>query len=92
MKEESQCRRKRHVRNINRLADESRSKTKNRIPSRESNHKQEARHSARSVVTSQAILLELMVPWEDGIEDAYEYKSLKYQECVKDIKQNGWKP
>ena len=42
--------------------------------------------------TKQAILLELMVPWEDGIEDAYEYKSLKYQERVKDIKQNGWKP
>ena len=59
-KDKESVRKKRPVIKTNRLADESRSKTKNRIPSRESNHKQEARHSARSVVTSQAILLELM--------------------------------
>ncbi|XP_078312867.1 uncharacterized protein LOC144619291 [Crassostrea virginica] len=33
--------------------------------------------------TKQAVLLELTVPWEERIEEAYERKNLKYQELVK---------
>ena len=44
-----------------------------------------------SAKTKQAVLLELTVPWEERIEEAYERKNLKYQELVKDCQQNGWK-
>ncbi|VDI13370.1 Hypothetical predicted protein [Mytilus galloprovincialis] len=37
--------------------------------------------------TRQAVLLELTVPWEDRIEEAYERKMAKYQQLVEDCKQ-----
>jgi hypothetical protein len=44
-----------------------------------------------STATKQAMLLELTVPWEDRIGEAYERKTLKYQELVQECQQNGWK-
>nr|XP_022314167.1 uncharacterized protein LOC111118822 [Crassostrea virginica] len=44
-----------------------------------------------SAKTKQAVLLELTVPWEERIEEAYERKNLKYQELVKNCQENGWK-
>ncbi|XP_076080058.1 uncharacterized protein LOC143050834 [Mytilus galloprovincialis] len=41
--------------------------------------------------TRQAVLLELTVPWEDRIEEAYERKMAKYQQLVEDCKQRGWR-
>ena len=40
-----------------------------------------------SAKTKQAVLLELTVPWEERIEQAYERKNLKYQELVRDCQQ-----
>ena len=39
-----------------------------------------------SAVTKQVVLLELTVPWEEGIQEAYERKRNKYQELVDDCK------
>ncbi|XP_061185889.1 uncharacterized protein LOC133193994 [Saccostrea echinata] len=44
-----------------------------------------------SVATKQTILMELKLPWEGRMEDAYERKNLKYQDLVTDCQQNGWK-
>ncbi|XP_076113544.1 uncharacterized protein LOC143081178 [Mytilus galloprovincialis] len=41
--------------------------------------------------TKQAVLLELTVPWEYRIEEAYERKMAKYQQLVEDCKQRGWR-
>ena len=37
------------------------------------------------------ILIELTVPWEDRVHEAYERKLLKYQQLVQDCKEAGWK-
>ena len=39
----------------------------------------------------QAILVELTVPWEERIEEAYERKRNKYQDLVTDCQQRGWR-
>ena len=35
-------------------------------------------------------IVELTVPWEAAVEEAYERKSLKYADLAAQIKQNGW--
>lgn len=35
--------------------------------------------------------MELTVPWEDGVEEAYERKKTKYSELATEAAQNGWK-
>lgn len=37
------------------------------------------------------VLLELTVPWEDRIEEAYERKKAKYADLVTECWSNGWK-
>lgn len=39
-----------------------------------------------------AFIVELTVPWEDAVGEAYERKSLKYSELAADAEQHGWKP
>ncbi|XP_069118928.1 uncharacterized protein [Argopecten irradians] len=41
--------------------------------------------------SKQAVLVELTVPWEDRINDAYERKQAKYQDLVSDCQQRGWR-
>ncbi|KAK0135804.1 hypothetical protein N1851_028301 [Merluccius polli] len=41
--------------------------------------------------TKQAVLLELTVPWEDRLEEAFERKLSKYAGLVSDCHQAGWK-
>ncbi len=36
------------------------------------------------------ILVELMVPWEEGCEEAAERKKGKYQQLVQDCRDKGW--
>ena len=36
------------------------------------------------------IFIELTVPWEEGVEEAYERKLLRYLDLVKDCIANGW--
>lgn len=42
-----------------------------------------------SMITKQVILLELIVPWEDQMEEAQERKKAKYAELV--AKYEEWK-
>ena len=44
-----------------------------------------------SASTKQLVMIELTVPWEERIEDAYERKKAKYQELVEESKDKGWK-
>lgn len=44
-----------------------------------------------SLSTKQAILVELTVPWEERMEEAYERKKSKYQGLVEDCQHRGWK-
>ena len=44
-----------------------------------------------SVSASQVLLLELTVPWEERIEEAYERKRSKYQELVEQCQRGGWR-
>lgn len=37
------------------------------------------------------VLIELMVPWEERIEEAQECKLKKYQDFILVSQQNGWK-
>ena len=37
------------------------------------------------------ILIELTVPWEERMEEAFERKRKRYQELVDDCSQRGWK-
>lgn len=39
----------------------------------------------------QVIIVELTVPWEERMEDAYERKMGKYQELVADCQERGWR-
>ncbi|KAL0159871.1 hypothetical protein M9458_043596, partial [Cirrhinus mrigala] len=41
--------------------------------------------------TKQVVLLELTVPWEDRIEEAFERKKAKYLELVEDCRRKGWR-
>lgn len=41
--------------------------------------------------TKQVILMELTVPWEEGIDEAYERKMLSYSELVEECRSRGWK-
>ena len=41
--------------------------------------------------TKKVYIVELTVPWEDAVEEAYERKSLKYAELAADAEQRGWK-
>ncbi|XP_061925310.1 uncharacterized protein LOC133664585 [Entelurus aequoreus] len=41
--------------------------------------------------TKQAVLLELTVPWEDRLEEAFERKLSKYAGLVSDCQQAGWR-
>ena len=36
------------------------------------------------------ILVELMVPWEEGCEEATERKKAKYQQLVQICQEKGW--
>ncbi|KAI3354735.1 hypothetical protein L3Q82_004569 [Scortum barcoo] len=38
-----------------------------------------------------AFIVELTVPWEDAVGEAYEQKSLKYSELAADTERRGWK-
>ncbi|KAJ8251061.1 hypothetical protein GJAV_G00216820 [Gymnothorax javanicus] len=38
-----------------------------------------------------AYIIELTVPWEDAVEEAFKRKSLKYAELAADAEQRGWK-
>ena len=44
-----------------------------------------------SKATKQVVLIELTVPWEERIEEAYQRKMLSYDELVHDCRTNGWK-
>jgi hypothetical protein len=44
-----------------------------------------------SASTKALVMLELTVPWEERIEEAYERKKAKYQQLVEDCQQKGWK-
>ncbi|KAI8507131.1 hypothetical protein Bbelb_155700 [Branchiostoma belcheri] len=41
--------------------------------------------------TTQVVLLELTVPWEDRMEEANERKRMKYQELASRCREKGWK-
>ncbi len=41
--------------------------------------------------TKQVVLLELTVPWEDRLEEAYERKLAKYEGLVSECRQAGWR-
>ena len=41
--------------------------------------------------TKQAVLLELTVPWEDRLEEAFERKLSKYAGLISDCQQAGWR-
>lgn len=38
-----------------------------------------------------AYVMELTVPWEEGVEEAYERKKTKYSDLAAEASQNGWK-
>ncbi|XP_019639908.1 PREDICTED: uncharacterized protein LOC109481752 [Branchiostoma belcheri] len=44
-----------------------------------------------STQTKQIVLVELTVPWEERIEEAYERKALKYQNLLQDCVEKGWR-
>ncbi len=44
-----------------------------------------------SPTTKLAYVVELTVPWEDGVEEAYERKNNKYSDLAAEASQNGWK-
>ncbi len=44
-----------------------------------------------SPTTKLAYVVELTVPWEDGVEEAYESKKNKYSDLAAEASQNGWK-
>ncbi|XP_078586276.1 uncharacterized protein LOC144868177 [Branchiostoma floridae x Branchiostoma japonicum] len=37
------------------------------------------------------LIIELTVPWEENIQEAYERKKLKYEELADQCKQQGWR-
>ena len=43
-----------------------------------------------SAAVKAAILMELTVPWEEGLEAAYERKKAKYADLVAECRESGW--
>ena len=41
--------------------------------------------------TKQVVLLELTVPWEDRMEEAFERKRAKYEELASECRSRGWR-
>ena len=41
--------------------------------------------------TRQVILVELTVPWDDRMEEAFESKKAKYQDRVDECREGGWR-
>lgn len=44
-----------------------------------------------STGSKQVVMLELTVPWEERMEEAYERKMAKYQLLVEECQKNGWR-
>jgi len=44
-----------------------------------------------STIMKILIMVELTVPWEEAVDEAYERKMLKYQELADECRQKGWK-
>lgn len=44
-----------------------------------------------SPTTKLVYVVELTVPWEEGVEEAYERKKNKYSDLAAEASQNGWK-
>lgn len=44
-----------------------------------------------SEITRQVVLLELTVPWEDRMEEAFERKRAKYEELADECRSRGWR-
>ena len=44
-----------------------------------------------SVSSRKVVLLELTVPWEERVQEAFERKMAKYQGLVAECKEKGWK-
>ena len=44
-----------------------------------------------SKTSKRIIFIELTVPWEEALEEAYERKKLRYTDLVEECKVNGWK-
>ena len=44
-----------------------------------------------SASRKKVVLLELTVPWEERMEDAFERKMAKYEELVAECQEKGWK-
>ena len=44
-----------------------------------------------SASLKQVYIVELTVPWESAMEEAYERKKLRYAELAADAQQRGWK-
>lgn len=44
-----------------------------------------------SASSKQVLLIESMVPWEDHIKEANEWKWSKYQELLEECRRAGWK-
>ena len=44
-----------------------------------------------SMAAKLAYVVELTVPWEEGVEEAYERKKTKYSDLAAEASQNGWK-
>ncbi|KAJ8415032.1 hypothetical protein AAFF_G00007300 [Aldrovandia affinis] len=43
-----------------------------------------------SAAAKSALLIELTVPWEEGLEAAYERKMAKYADLVAECRESGW--
>lgn len=43
-----------------------------------------------SAAVKSAVLIELTVPWEEGLEAAYERKKAKYADLVEEGRESGW--
>jgi len=41
--------------------------------------------------SKQLVMIELTVPWEERIEEAYKRKKFKYQELVRECQEKGWR-
>lgn len=44
-----------------------------------------------STVAKRVLIIELTVPWEEGIPAAHELKRLKYSEPAAECREAGWK-
>lgn len=44
-----------------------------------------------SETTRQVVLLEVTVPWEDWMKEAFERKKAKYEELAGECRSRGWR-